>query len=185
MHLGAVCPGSDVAGHGRLWVGGEDGAIEATGFLLLVDDDPVVKAPPDVQGDTVLGELPDVGDGTSQRVCTRRGRWCAAYLEAGERLQPGAAAGDPPEGRVAGGHVGGGVEGGGACEKAGMKGGQEQRFLSAHAAADGIDAARVDSEPGQCGLEDPRHACEVVDLAAPAPRVQGQATSLPFGVDDG
>src|SRR5581483_4287142 len=60
-----------------------------------------------------------------------------------------------------------------------------QRLLPAHAAPDRVDALAVDAKPREGPSHDLGHPGEIVDLALPSPRVQGQAPSLPLRVDDG
>ena len=108
----------------------------------------------------------------------------AADLHARERLQ-GASVRDPREVGVPLVEVRDGVERRGAGEQARMAADQEQRLVAAHAAADGIDAARGDAEPGQRPGDDVRHPREVVDLPAVSPRVQGQPAAHASGTHDG
>ena len=65
-----------------------------------------------------------------------------------------------------------------------MQRGEEKCFLAAHAASDRVDPLVVDAEPGERRFEDARHPGEIVDLAAPAPRVRDEPPSLPARVDD-
>ncbi len=60
---------------------------------------------------------------------------------------------------------------------------EKERLLSAHAAAEGVQATPVDMEPGQRVLRDLRHARQIADLARIAPRVERQRASLSFRID--
>ena len=58
---------------------------------------------------------------------------------------------------------------------------EEQRLLPAHAPADRVDPTRIDAQPRSRGTKDRRHAREIVDLPAPAPRVERQPSPHPPG----
>ena len=62
---------------------------------------------------------------------------------------------------------------------------EQQRLLPTHAAADGVDPARVDVQPRELSPQDRRHPRQVVDLPAPAPGVPRQHAALPLRADDG
>ena len=61
---------------------------------------------------------------------------------------------------------------------------EQQRLLSAHAAAERVDAVPVQVQPRQRARNDRRHPRQVVDLPRRAPRVVGQEPSFAVGVDD-
>jgi len=67
-------------------------------------------------------------------------------------------------------HVRRSIERRGACEQVRMARDEKERLLSAHAAAEGVQATPVDMEPGQRVLRDLRHARQIADLARIAPR---------------
>src|SRR6476619_3792227 len=87
MHLVAVGPGADELLDGSLRVDSLDRSVEPSRFHVLVPDNLVLAAPPDVERDAFGGELVDVEDRASgrERFRVRGGR--AADLDAGEPLE--------------------------------------------------------------------------------------------------
>src|SRR5204862_3211100 len=62
---------------------------------------------------------------------------------------------------------------------------EEQRLLSAHAAAECVDPMTIDVQPGDGVLRDLRHPGEVTDLSWITPREESQLPALALWVDDG
>jgi hypothetical protein len=62
---------------------------------------------------------------------------------------------------------------------------EKKGFLSAHAAAERVDAMAVDVEPRYGALRDLRHPCQVADLSGVSPGEERQLPALALGVDDG
>ena len=83
------------------------------------------------------------------------------------------------------GEIGRSVHGDRAGEQVREAAGEQQRFLSAHRTADGVQPAAIDVKPGELRLDDVGHSREVGDLAAVAPRVQRQEAPVTVGIDDG
>ena len=66
-----------------------------------------------------------------------------------------------------------------------MPGDEQQRLFSAHRAADCVDPARIDSQPGQRRADELGHPGQVVDLSRRAPgEAPVEVASLAVGIDD-
>ena len=81
--------------------------------------------------------------------------------------------------------VGDRVECGYSREQVRMAREQEEALLCTHAAADRVDPAPVDVQPGERQVHDLRHPGEVLDLAERAPRLQREHAPLSGRADDG
>ena len=140
------------------------------------------KTPEHLQRHPREGDRARVVDGTAPRVRAREALRHAADLPARQLLK-GTTVGEAGEVAVAPGEIRRRVERGGAGEERVVTSDQQQRLLSAHAAAHRVDAVRPDPQPGERRLRDVLHVREVVDLPRPAPRVQGQHPSVSLGAD--
>jgi len=175
-------PGAAEAHDRRVRVPAEELRDEEARLVDLVFDHAVAGAPVQLERHTGERELPHERVWAAARICERRGQRRAADLLPREPLQTTPAlelrkVPVPPR------HVGRRVERGHAGEQMRVARGEQQRFLSAHRAADCEDAIRLDVDPVAFG--DPRHAREVRDLPGRPPRVVGEPSPLAGRIDDG
>ena len=164
---------------------------------LLVDDDLVGDAPPELQRHTRARDRADVGHRAARRVRAGGRAWATTDLAPGELAEAraegllaeqrpaGVVAAEPGEVPVLERHVGHRGERRGARQQLRMARDQEERLLAAHAAAERVDLAPVDPQPRQGGAQDLGHPREVGDLARVAPRVAGDPPAARIRVDDG
>ena len=196
MHLGRVLPDPDVGGHGRIGIELDDALEEGPRLALLIEDDPILGAPPELQRHARGGDSPDVGRRTALEVRERPRRRRASDLLTGERLQASAdrplprliadvVARNAQKASVLERQVGHRVERGRSREQMRMACEQEQSLLAAHAPAERVDAALVDVHPRKGSVDDRRHLGQVVDLSGRSPRVTRKAAALTLRAEHG
>ena len=160
-----------------------DLAVEEARLLILIGDDCVSSAPPDLERHAGEGDLPRPVERAPDLIAPRIGRRSPSDLEACQPLQAVAEA-QVVESPVARGHVRRRIERGGAGQQVWEPRNEQKSLLASHAAADRVDATGIDSQPRDRAPEDVRHSCEVPDLSGVAPGEEGQRPALPFGIDD-
>jgi hypothetical protein len=147
-------------------------------LVSLVDHDPILPAPPDLELDA--GRCDPMG--LAQRAPGLIGESLlsrqAADLAHGRGSQLRRHLREPTD------EVRDRVHGNGARKQMRVPGDEEQRLLSAHAASECVDAGTIDPNPGKSVRDDAGHPRQVVDLAAVAERLQVEPATHPVRVDD-
>jgi hypothetical protein len=170
-------------------------AEECFRLVLLVGDDVILTAPPDLKRDPRGGDLVRKAEGAARGVGRRDLGRRPAELAPHHRLEVDAArlavaveacliARDGRQLRVSARKVGDRIHRGRAGQDLGVARDEQQRLLAAHAAPEREHASPIDPEPRKRFGDELRHPGEIVDLPLVAVGEVPEAPAHPVGIDD-